>query len=98
MSDFFRTQMGQRFVEGTMPQIAKALERVAGALESRPLSQDEIEKMAAFWTRQIGDVFADANDARDPQGMNEAIGKRVQWCVVQAIQQALEQSRSNVGR
>ena len=32
MSDFFRTHMGQKFYEGTMPRIAKALERIADAL------------------------------------------------------------------
>ena len=33
MSDFFRTRMGQVFFESTMPRIAKALERIADALD-----------------------------------------------------------------
>lgn len=33
MSDFFQTRMGQIFFEGTMPRIAKALERIANAME-----------------------------------------------------------------
>src|SRR5580765_956805 len=37
MSDvqFFQTRMGQQFYDGTLPKIAKALERIAGALEAR---------------------------------------------------------------
>lgn len=31
--EFFQTKMGQRFYEGTMPQLIKVLERIAGALE-----------------------------------------------------------------
>ena len=33
MPDFFQTIMGKRFLEGTMPRIASALERIAEALE-----------------------------------------------------------------
>lgn len=31
--EFFQTMMGQRYYEGTMPRIAKALERIADQLE-----------------------------------------------------------------
>lgn len=37
MSDFYRTQMGHRFYESTMPRIAAALERIATALEKGAL-------------------------------------------------------------
>lgn len=35
MIEFFRTVMGQRFIEGTVPRIATALERIAKALEEQ---------------------------------------------------------------
>ena len=31
--DFFQTRMGQQLIEGTMPKVANALERIAVALE-----------------------------------------------------------------
>ncbi len=34
MSDFFRTRMGQRFYEATMPKIADQLERLNTNIES----------------------------------------------------------------
>ena len=33
MSEFFMTQMGRAFYEGTMPRIAQSLEKIAEALE-----------------------------------------------------------------
>lgn len=33
MPEFFQTGMGQKFFEGTVPRIVKALERIADALE-----------------------------------------------------------------
>ena len=33
MPDFFETRMGHQFFVGTMPKVAKALERIAIALE-----------------------------------------------------------------
>ena len=35
MMEFIRTQMGAKFMEGTLPRIAKALERIASALEAQ---------------------------------------------------------------
>jgi hypothetical protein len=35
MPEFFQTAMGRTFYEGTMPRIAKALDRIATALESQ---------------------------------------------------------------
>ena len=35
MLDFARTKMGAMFLEGTLPRIAKALERIATALETQ---------------------------------------------------------------
>ncbi len=35
MPEFFQTQMGHLFYEGTIPRIAKALERIATALEKQ---------------------------------------------------------------
>ena len=32
--DFFQTVMGRQFYDGTLPRIAKALERIANALEA----------------------------------------------------------------
>lgn len=89
MSDFYRTQGGRKFYEGTMPRIADALERVANELEARRLSEGEIERIAAFWVDQMGDVFYDADEFNDSTTTNEAIGERVHSCVVQAIKEAL---------
>jgi hypothetical protein len=33
--EFFQTVMGHRYYDGTMPRIAKALERIAKALEEQ---------------------------------------------------------------
>ena len=41
--EFFQTRMGQTFYEGTMPKIAKALERLAGVLENEGLTIDAIK-------------------------------------------------------
>ena len=38
--EFFQTLMGKKFYEGTMPSIAKSLERIARALEAQPLPKD----------------------------------------------------------
>lgn len=35
MPEFFQTGMGQKFFEGTVPRIVKALERIADALEKQ---------------------------------------------------------------
>ncbi len=35
MIEFARTRMGAMFLEGTIPRIAKALERIATALEAQ---------------------------------------------------------------
>ena len=34
MSEFFRTIMGRQFIDGTMPRLVKALERIATAMEA----------------------------------------------------------------
>ena len=48
MSDFLMTKMGKRFIDGTMPEIADALKRIADALEenNRLLVQAEKNKTA----------------------------------------------------
>lgn len=51
MTDFFLTRMGQIFYEGTMPKIARNLERIANALEKQnsnllALSPKEMEEIA----------------------------------------------------
>lgn len=40
---FFQTVMGQRFLEGAMPKIARALERIADALEAQNKTAPEAE-------------------------------------------------------
>lgn len=42
MIDFFQTRMGHTFFEGTMPRIAKALEKIAAAMEKE-------EKPKSLW-------------------------------------------------
>ena len=39
MTEFFQTKMGQDFYQGTMPRIAKALERIADTLENKKLEK-----------------------------------------------------------
>jgi hypothetical protein len=38
MSDFFKTRMGQRFYEHTMPELVKQLERLTARLDARSTS------------------------------------------------------------
>lgn len=58
MTDFFSTRMGQRFYEDTAPRIAKALERVADALEKPPLRVAAEPELAA--SQQVQVQIADA--------------------------------------
>ena len=53
MNDFYRTQMGHRFYESTMPRIAAALERIAAALERR--AGGEQERMIVEGQRRADD-------------------------------------------
>lgn len=51
MSDFYRTQMGHTFFEGTMPAIARSLTRIAEGLErmeqgKEPKAEDSAEPVA----------------------------------------------------
>lgn len=47
MDEFFKTTMGKRFYEGTMPQIQKELKRIADAMEkANELKEKELE---ALW-------------------------------------------------
>ena len=43
MDEFYRTVMGRQFFDGTMPRIAKALERLVGVLENEALTLDLID-------------------------------------------------------
>ena len=44
MVEFFMTHMGRRFIEGTMPGMAKQLERIADAMEkSNELKEQELK-------------------------------------------------------
>jgi hypothetical protein len=45
MSEFFQTRMGQKFYEGTMPRLVKALERIADSLGRITDSLDDIVKL-----------------------------------------------------
>jgi len=42
MSQFWYTNAGRQFIEGTMPQIARHLNRIAYALESMTMAKDNI--------------------------------------------------------
>ncbi len=42
MADFFQTRMGQKFYEADVPRIAKALERIADALEAQNRSAPSV--------------------------------------------------------
>jgi hypothetical protein len=41
MTEFFQTVMGRSFYEGTMPKVARALERIASAVEQRTAGDDD---------------------------------------------------------
>jgi len=56
MNEFFKTVMGRRFYEGTAPNIARQLERVANALEES--NRIEREKM------KLKDKMTDSNDQK----------------------------------
>lgn len=62
--EFFQTRMGQSFYEGRVPAIAKALERIASALE-KVVSQDvepdplltPVAQTPATWTPEKREAF-----------------------------------------
>jgi prefoldin subunit 5 len=47
MSDFFRTRMGQRFYEATMPKIADQLERLNANIEALVAELRELRECRA---------------------------------------------------
>lgn len=57
--DFFQTVMGRAYYEGTMPRIAKALERIATAME-RQSAAPELTKALLVAERALD---GDSNDA-----------------------------------
>lgn len=63
-SDFFKTRMGQRFYEATMPKIADQLERL----------NTNIEALVAELRRYREDRADDATAADDPK-LNETRGR-----------------------
>jgi hypothetical protein len=53
--EFYQTRMGRTFYEGDVPKIARALERIAGALEaiSTKLDKEEDELTTNHQTKEI---------------------------------------------
>ena len=45
---FFETMMGRKYYDGTMPKVAKALERIADALEGLPKAAEAPEAKPAI--------------------------------------------------
>lgn len=66
MSDFFRTRtrMGQIFFDGTMPRIAKALERIADSMEREEAALGRLEKPAA--ARNVAELSPTSVEVRCP--------------------------------
>ena len=55
--EFFQTMMGRTFFDGTMPKIARALERIAAALEKQGESPPASSEMVTISFRDIdGDI------------------------------------------
>jgi len=52
VSEFFQTIMGRQFYEGAVPRIAKALERIAAALETDKQSKTE-ETAPVVWIFEV---------------------------------------------
>jgi len=44
MSEFFRTQMGHRFFEHTVPELVRSLERIGSMLERIVIALEKAEK------------------------------------------------------
>lgn len=59
MSDFYRTQMGQRFFEATMPQIARSLKEIAETLSVKSDSSGiEITEDAIYLRDDKGEIVS----------------------------------------
>ena len=61
MVEFFQTVMGHAFYEGTMPQIAKSLSRIAGALE-KANEQHERQEQEARRRKDAGEEHSGSAD------------------------------------
>ena len=48
MPEFHQTLMGRKLIEGTLPEIAKQLERIADALEKPKHSQPLLSSLDSF--------------------------------------------------
>lgn len=59
--EFFQTVMGHQFYDGTMPKIAKALERIAAALEQSNAPKNDLLTALVRITNQAEMMQADGN-------------------------------------
>jgi len=74
MNEFHQTIMGRRFIEGTMPRIADALERISNKLEApKPTVGNPTQVKARKAKIKMADeVIRDLNSLRD--GENDSLG------------------------
>jgi hypothetical protein len=67
--EFFQTGMGRTFYEGTMPKIAKALERLATVLENEGLTIEVLDLLRAHV--RLADAIEPAlREAASPAAMS----------------------------
>lgn len=59
--EFFQTQMGQSFYSGTMPRIARALDKIAEAMTKDDAKQAEERKVLAHLMRRAAAALDSQN-------------------------------------
>lgn len=73
--EFFQTPMGRRFYESTMPDVATALLRIAGALEKPKMTDDAAQARGAL-TNLDGFLAEQGEEARHGNRLAN-LGRRV---------------------
>ena len=66
MEYFYRTGMGRKFYEGTVPRIAKSLEIIAEKLEGEQYSDELIEALSTINDLAMG-FIEDSAEVEDPE-------------------------------
>jgi len=88
--EFFQTRMGKAFYEGTMPRVAKALERIADVMEKR-LLRDENEERNAVAVQALIDANNLAKENVSPIEERRRAGKCMHGVMIGEVCEACEE-------
>lgn len=83
---FFQTIMGRQFIDGTMPRIARALDRIADALDRE--AESEVIEMIAADPRVRDRLDADAHPQWGDHPTSQADWRRRVVAAYRAAQEA----------